>query len=92
MVEHLKKNLSKEELEANFKHHLVDVAAKNREQTKQESKENRFKVVNCSRALQSNDNQEFVKKETTVIDVEDSTSCLTAENPTNSEVISIYIL
>ncbi|XP_046745425.1 probable RNA polymerase II nuclear localization protein SLC7A6OS [Diprion similis] len=74
VIEYISKTLTKEELKANFKHHVVtDVTSKTREQTKQKSQENRFKVVNYFRSLEPSDVEELVNKEISVIDVEDST-------------------
>ncbi|XP_015521461.1 probable RNA polymerase II nuclear localization protein SLC7A6OS [Neodiprion pinetum] len=80
VIECISKTLTKEELKANFKNHVVaNVTSKTREQSKQKSQENRYKVVNYFRSLESNDVEELVDKEISVIDVEDSTSAISEE-------------
>lgn len=81
VVEHLVKTLGKNELEANYKQHVVDIKSKSRERIKQKSMENRYKVINCRRSLDTSKieklDDSFV---TTVIDIEDSVSCATTKD------------
>ncbi|XP_060815632.1 probable RNA polymerase II nuclear localization protein SLC7A6OS [Bombus pascuorum] len=75
-VEHLIQGYGKDELQANFKQHHIDlkqILSKIREATKQASAKNRYKVVNCFRSLDNDENSEK-KVKTVVIDVEDSKS------------------
>lgn len=75
VVEHLVKTLGKEELEANYKQHVVDIKRKTREKIKQQSMESRYKVINCRRSLDTSNLEKLDDKVTTVIDIEDSVSC-----------------
>ncbi|KAK2584232.1 hypothetical protein KPH14_006647 [Odynerus spinipes] len=80
VVEHLVKVLGKNELEANYKQHVVDTKSKSRERIKQKSIENRYKVINCRRSLDTSNIENLDDKVTTVIDVEDSISCSTIKD------------
>lgn len=75
VVEHLVKTLGKEELQANYKQHVVDIKRKTRENIKQQSMEGRYKVINCRRSLDTSNLEQLDDKVTTVIDIEDSISC-----------------
>ncbi|XP_014214565.1 probable RNA polymerase II nuclear localization protein SLC7A6OS [Copidosoma floridanum] len=72
VVEHITKSLSKNYLKANYKQHLVDVTQKIREKTKQESNENRFKVVNNIRSIDSVLAGPLDEDVVNIIDIEDT--------------------
>ncbi|XP_024944048.1 probable RNA polymerase II nuclear localization protein SLC7A6OS [Cephus cinctus] len=74
VLEHIKKTLSKDELTANYKQRVVDINSKARQEAKQISQENRYKVVSCFRSLDTAKNKAFEDKITTVIDIEDTVS------------------
>lgn len=84
------KTVGKNELKANYKRHVVDVKNVIRERTKQISMENRYKVVNCCRSLDTLNTNEL-EDTMTVIDVEDSLSCSTTKN-VDSETVRDEIL
>ena len=92
VVEHLIQTLGKDELKANFKQHPVDVLNKVREKTKEASAENRYKVINCFRSLDNSNHEKFEDKAMTVIDVEDSVSCATAEEHSTEKANYVYDL
>lgn len=74
-MEHLIKSYRKDELQANFKNHPVDITKKIKEIIKQSSAENRYKVVSYFRSLDdSKDCENSEDKIITLIDVEDSKS------------------
>ncbi|KAG7207564.1 hypothetical protein KM043_009188 [Ampulex compressa] len=92
VVEHIAKTLSKDELKATYKQHTVDVLAKARENVKQTSIENRYKVINCFRSLDTSNVEEFEDKVMTVIDVEDSVSCSKKQDSTEEDESYVYDL
>lgn len=71
VVEHLNKTLSKDDLKANYKQRVVDVVSKTRLKTQQESRENRYKVVNYIRSIGTGTETDDHESNMTVIDVED---------------------
>ncbi|XP_063993808.1 probable RNA polymerase II nuclear localization protein SLC7A6OS [Diachasmimorpha longicaudata] len=75
LTHHLTKTLSKEELQANYKQHNVDVTTKSRAKRLEKSREGRYRVVNCYRSLGGPAIEEVDESGMTVIDVEDSVSC-----------------
>ncbi|KAF7404698.1 putative RNA polymerase II nuclear localization protein SLC7A6OS [Vespula maculifrons] len=89
VIEHLVKTVGKNELKANYKRHVVDVKNVIRERTKQISMENRYKVVNCCRSLDTLNTNEL-EDTMTVIDVEDSLSCSTTKN-VDSETLENFV-
>ncbi|XP_033342813.2 female sterile (2) ltoPP43 [Megalopta genalis] len=78
-IKHLIQTFGKEELEATFKQHPVDILYKAREKMKQASAESRYKIINCFRSMNSVTLDDSENKVTTVIDVEDSLSCANAK-------------
>ena len=85
MIERITKSFSKEELKTNYKHHVVDLAKKIREKTKNDSSENRYKIVSSFRSLNesseaSNDNI------VNIVDVEDLKSCSDANYDSKKQV------
>lgn len=70
VVKHLVKTLGKNELEEKFKKPPINILNKLRQSTKQASADNRYKVVNCHRSLDTSDVEEFDDKVMTLIDVE----------------------
>lgn len=90
MIEHLVKTVGKNELKTNYKQHVVDVKNVMRERIKQKSMENRYKVVNCCRSLDTLNTNEL-EDTMTVIDIEDSLSCSTDKN-LDSETVRSDIL
>ncbi|XP_078046598.1 female sterile (2) ltoPP43 [Augochlora pura] len=92
-VKHLIQSVGKDELEASFKQHSVDILNKSREMMKQASAENRYKVINCMRSLDSVTLNDSENNEMTVIDVEDSISCgIESEEHTEEEENYVYDL
>lgn len=73
-IGHIIQTYGKDELKENFKQHPVDILNKARETVKQASIENRYKVVNCFRSLDSSNHEDPEENTVTVIDVEDSKS------------------
>ncbi|XP_053999233.1 probable RNA polymerase II nuclear localization protein SLC7A6OS [Hylaeus anthracinus] len=93
VVQHLIQTLGKDELKANFKQHSVDIINKARERAKQASAENRYKVINCFRSLDSTNHEVLEDKIMTVIDVEDSVSCaVPKEHSTQNDEGYVYDL
>lgn len=88
VVEHLVKTLGKDELEANFKQHPVDILKKLREVRKKASADNRYRVVNCHRSLDTSNIEEFEDKVMTLIDAEDIGS---VKNDSNKEEDLNYV-
>lgn len=70
----------------------MDVLNKVREKTKEASAENRYKVINCFRSLDNSNHEKFEDKAMTVIDVEDSVSCATAEEHSTEKVKSLLLI
>lgn len=92
VVDHLVKTLGKDELKTNYKRHAVNVLDKIREKTKQASIENRYKVINCNRSLDTSHVDEL-EDTVTVIDVEDSVSCsIAAKDPAKNDDAYVYDL
>ncbi|XP_011299143.1 probable RNA polymerase II nuclear localization protein SLC7A6OS [Fopius arisanus] len=75
LAHHLTRALSKDELKANYKQHIVDVTSKSRIKTQERSKESRYRVVNCYRSIGGPAIEKTNSDGMTVIDVEDSVSC-----------------
>ncbi|CAD6222358.1 GSCOCG00000931001-RA-CDS [Cotesia congregata] len=70
------KTLTTSQLKANYKQHSVDVLNKTRTQKQEDSRENRYKFVNCFREIESSDTDgKDNDLSMTLIDVEDSVSC-----------------
>ncbi|XP_014467790.1 PREDICTED: probable RNA polymerase II nuclear localization protein SLC7A6OS [Dinoponera quadriceps] len=81
ILKHLVKTLNKEELKATFKQHpSMNVLVQMREQAKENSAKNRYKVVNRHRSLNTSDIEEFEDKVMRFIDVEDSASLIANQN------------
>lgn len=64
--------MSRDELKATYKQHVVDISKKKREQTKQDSSENRYKIVNSFRSLNTSQTEHLKEDVISIIDVEDS--------------------
>ncbi|XP_012281280.1 probable RNA polymerase II nuclear localization protein SLC7A6OS [Orussus abietinus] len=91
VIEHVAKTLSTNDRKANYKQHIVDITGKNRHRTKQDSLENRYRVINCFRSLEQSKIDQPDETVTTVIDVEDSRSCM-AQNSNEKENDYVYDL
>ncbi|XP_058798270.1 probable RNA polymerase II nuclear localization protein SLC7A6OS isoform X1 [Phymastichus coffea] len=72
VVEHITKTLSKEALKSHFKQHIVDITKKVREKTKQESNENRYKIISNIRSLDTSMIDDLDQDVINVIDIEDT--------------------
>ncbi|XP_015118704.1 probable RNA polymerase II nuclear localization protein SLC7A6OS [Diachasma alloeum] len=92
LTHHLTKTLSKEELKANYKQHIVDITSKSRVKTQEKSKEGRYRVVNCYRSLGGPTIEEVDDSGMTVIDVEDSVSCYDKMSSNQKEAKFVYDL
>lgn len=82
---------TKDELEQQFKKHSIDLNKKLRQQTLQDSKNSRFKVVSCFRSengLKDNTEEDLGTAGLTVYDVE----APTVNNPTDKENNYVYDL
>ena len=64
--------MSKDVLKQNYKQHIVDITNKNREKKKQESNENRYKIINSMRSLDTSKNEYLEEDVINIIDVEDT--------------------
>lgn len=77
---HLKQS-TKAKLEEEFKKHSSNLSSKLRNQKQQESKENRYKLVNCKRSHNSKSSESDLNKtDYTVYDLEDTSDTLEKEN------------
>lgn len=90
VVEHLTKNLTKDELKANYKQHVSDVTNKARLQRKEDSRESRYKVVNCFRSVDKFDIEEIGQDWMTVVDVEDANPGCAEESKDNKVSHTIF--
>ncbi|XP_001605210.1 probable RNA polymerase II nuclear localization protein SLC7A6OS [Nasonia vitripennis] len=72
VIEHITKTFSKDVLKSNYKQHIVDITKKAREKTKQESNENRYKIINSIRSLDTSLLKELDEDNVNIIDIEDT--------------------
>ncbi|XP_011496487.1 PREDICTED: probable RNA polymerase II nuclear localization protein SLC7A6OS [Ceratosolen solmsi marchali] len=72
IVKHITKTFSKDVLKNNFKQHIVDITKKAREKTRQESNENRYKIISNLRSLDTSLVENFEESIVNIIDVEDT--------------------
>lgn len=59
-------------MKANYKQHIVDITKKAREKTKQDSSENRYKIINSIRSLDTSLLKELDENVVDIIDIEDT--------------------
>ncbi|KAK0162963.1 hypothetical protein PV327_006687 [Microctonus hyperodae] len=90
VVDHVAKTLTKEQLMSNYKQHVPDITNKLRMKAREESRENRYKVVNRFRSIGTINTDETDDKEMTIIDVEDSISC-SADRISNDQAKFDYV-
>lgn len=90
VLQHLAETLKKEEIKVNVKQLLtpcIDYLTKRRKQAQENWAENRYKVVNCLRSLDTSNIEEFEDKVLTFVDIEDSAS-LTENQSTAAATIT----
>ncbi|XP_044580723.1 probable RNA polymerase II nuclear localization protein SLC7A6OS isoform X2 [Cotesia glomerata] len=86
------KTLTTSQLKANYKQHSVDVLNKTRTQKQEDSRENRYKFVNCFREIESSDaDGKDNDLSMTLIDVEDSVSCTKKAEDTDLSDCSQFV-
>ncbi|XP_034947039.1 probable RNA polymerase II nuclear localization protein SLC7A6OS [Chelonus insularis] len=91
VVKQIAKTLSKDQLKENYKQNITNITAKNRIQARENSKQQRYKVISCFRSLNS-DLQQLDEKGMTVIDVEDSVSCTATKSSSDQDNDYVYDL
>lgn len=88
-MDHITKKLTKEELKANYKQRIVNITDKVRQETKESSAENRFKVINRFRSINNSKSEDTDVEEITVIDVENTASCAEKSESPDDKVLFI---
>lgn len=63
-------------MKCNFKHRIVDITKKAREKTKQESNENRYRIISNMRSLDTSLTTNLDEDVINVIDIEDTKAIL----------------